>query len=368
MWVEKRKNGTYICKERYIDPLTGKTRKVAITIDRDTKAARRDAEEALRAKIEAMTMDTVDDTKITLKEMSVKYIEHQMMNTKEQTWKRDKSITGIVVRILGEDVQVNKVTARYIDDKLRGTGKPNTTMNTYLKHIKMMYKWAYRHDYVSDISFLMKLQDYPDKGKRERIEDKFLSSDELSALLKHMKVDRWRLLTQFLALSGLRIGEAIALNDADVTDAITVNKTVDVNTKVVTDSAKTDAGNREVHIQPELRKVVEEIRAYRKKECFKMGYRTDIFFPDSTGERLDYFSYNKYLKENSIVAVGRPLTPHALRHTHVSLLAEAGYPLDAISRRVGHNDSKITKKIYLHITEKQKEKDNRIMDGIRLIK
>lgn len=39
-----------------------------------------------------------------------------------------------------------------------------------------------------------------------------------------------------------------------------------------------------------------------------------------------------------------------LRHTHTSLLAEAGIPLHIIQKRLGHNDESITKAIYLHIT------------------
>ena len=39
--------------------------------------------------------------------------------------------------------------------------------------------------------------------------------------------------------------------------------------------------------------------------------------------------YCKYLKENS-TAIGHRITPHALRHTHVSLLAASGLSLEEI--------------------------------------
>ncbi len=366
MWVERKKDGKLLAKERYIDPLTGKTKRVAISIDRDTKACRKTAQSLLEAKIESL-LSVQDDANITLKELSEKYIERQMKSTRSQTWRRDKSVIGVVVQLLGEDTLANKVTARYVDETFRSTGKENVTLNSYLEQFKRMYKWAYRNDFVNDISFLIKLQKYPD-NKKERIEDKFLSSDDLSKLLSRMKVTKWRLLTHFLALSGLRIGEALALLNEDVTDVIRVNKTYDVHEGNVTDSAKTDAGNREVFIQPELADVVSDIRAYIREESFAKGYRTNIFIPDEDGDYVRYFAYNKYLKENTLAVLGRKLTPHALRHTHVSLLAEQGYPLDAISRRVGHEDSKITKAIYLHVTEKQKEKDRQMMTQIRLLK
>ena len=46
---------------------------------------------------------------------------------------------------------------------------------------------------------------------------------------------------------------------------------------------------------------------------------------------------------------------HLFRHTHVSLLAEAGVPLEVIQERLGHSTDITTRRIYLHITEKQKE-------------
>jgi integrase len=49
------------------------------------------------------------------------------------------------------------------------------------------------------------------------------------------------------------------------------------------------------------------------------------------------------------------LTPHSLRHTHTSLLAEAGVSLEQIMDRLGHSDDQITKNVYLHVTEEMKK-------------
>lgn len=60
------------------------------------------------------------------------------------------------------------------------------------------------------------------------------------------------------------------------------------------------------------------------------------------------------------------ITVHALRHTHASLLLEKGVSIDTISRRLGHKNSKITREIYLHVTEKLKEKDNSQIAAINI--
>ena len=76
---------------------------------------------------------------------------------------------------------------------------------------------------------------------------------------------------------------------------------------------------------------------------------------------MNYYTYNKYLKENALKAIGRSITAHTLRHTHASLLLAKGIDVDTISRRLGHEDSRITKEIYLHVTKDLKELDNKQM-------
>ncbi|WP_427854436.1 tyrosine-type recombinase/integrase [Desulfosporosinus metallidurans] len=45
------------------------------------------------------------------------------------------------------------------------------------------------------------------------------------------------------------------------------------------------------------------------------------------------------------------LTPHSLRYTHTSLLAEAGVSLPEIMERLGHKDDETTKFVYLNVTK-----------------
>ncbi|SPF47974.1 Integrase family protein (fragment) [Candidatus Desulfosporosinus infrequens] len=49
------------------------------------------------------------------------------------------------------------------------------------------------------------------------------------------------------------------------------------------------------------------------------------------------------------------LTPHSLRHTHTSLLAEAKVGLEEIMERLGHADDEITRRVYLHVTKTMKK-------------
>ena len=56
-----------------------------------------------------------------------------------------------------------------------------------------------------------------------------------------------------------------------------------------------------------------------------------------------------------------------MRHTHVALMAEQRIPLDVISRRIGHANSKVTREIYFHVTKKMKERDNQLVQAVKIL-
>ncbi|MGE7093495.1 site-specific integrase [Lysinibacillus sp. NPDC048646] len=50
----------------------------------------------------------------------------------------------------------------------------------------------------------------------------------------------------------------------------------------------------------------------------------------------------------------QPITTHGLRHTHCSLLFEAGASIKEVQERPGHTEVKTTMDIYTHVTKKTK--------------
>ncbi|WRU97452.1 site-specific integrase [Priestia filamentosa] len=66
------------------------------------------------------------------------------------------------------------------------------------------------------------------------------------------------------------------------------------------------------------------------------------------GERM-----KRILKKTSLE---KDITPHCLRHTHTSLLIEAGAGIKEIQEILGHGDVQTTMNIYAHMTKDLKEK------------
>ncbi|MEC2310575.1 site-specific integrase [Bacillus atrophaeus] len=54
--------------------------------------------------------------------------------------------------------------------------------------------------------------------------------------------------------------------------------------------------------------------------------------------------------------VDKHITPHSFRHTHTSLLIEAGAGVKEIQERLGHSDINTTMNIYAHMTKNIEEK------------
>lgn len=350
MWMHDTPAG----KVKYFERFDGKV--YTITMPDRKKSTQKDALLRLRAKANVTKPDTV-----TFGTMLDRYKAHLAKEMKPQTAHAAEMQFRKIEAQIGRQTRLAALSAPYVREKLFFDNSPSK-YNERLKHFKAALRWAYIEELIEDISFLDRLPKMRSESRREALTQKYLEAEELTALLAGMKEEKWRLLTEFLVLSGLRIGEAMALTQKDVdlkARTITVNKTYSLNLGAVSENAKTDAGNRIVSIQDELRECIVRINK-------TMPRRRTLFF-DHDGF-INYPSYSKYFRKNTERIVGRRLTPHSLRHTHVALLAASGIGLEAISRRCGHASSDVTRDIYFHVTKKLQKRDADELKAVSIIK
>ena len=360
MWHEER-DGKHRYFERYTDPRTGKLKRVSVTLDRK---ADKKAIGLLQAKIKEASRA---DNSFTLKEAADLYLQDQKLTVQESTYLRNERIINYLVDLFGRSNLMNKLTAAYLRSRLLSTKKRPVTLNEYIKRFKAFAKWAYRNDLLASTDCIDKLTPFDEPPKRKKLENKFLEASDFRKLLAGMDDEGYRLITEFLGLSGLRIGEAIAINTADIyDDYIDIDKSYGVNTHTVK-STKTESSYRILHLQPELKDCVDRLSAFMEKRKALLRINVPYWLINRKGQRLLYDTYRNYLRAVSEQVLGRVISPHVLRHTHASLLAENNIDLGIISRRLGHKDSKVTKDIYLHITERQQKKDADAIDAISIL-
>lgn len=79
----------------------------------------------------------------------------------------------------------------------------------------------------------------------------------------------------------------------------------------------------------------------------------DYVFTNGVGEPLHPRTPNR-IWSKIVKAAGVPYRkPHARRHTHATVLLEAGVPLHVVAARLGHKDAMVTATVYAHVTPKQ---------------
>lgn len=365
MYCEELKSGKARFGMSYTDG-RGKSHRVSVTMPRNTATYRREAEKILNEKIRQATIgDRPDELK--LGELAELYYEQSRPFVKEVTYIRNRNAVKTLAQIIGADINVSRIGSKIVSTALYESGRDNSTLNELLRRFKAFMRWGYANDYVADVTWLKKLKPFPDLTRREKNAEKYLERDELQALLPQLYVRINRYAIYMLALSGLRVGELLALTKEDVNlkdRYIRVNKTYNEQLKAVSEGAKTYSGNRKVYMQDELRDLCAEILEYYRR----LGVESDLFFCDLQGKRLSYARLNKYFAENTERVIGRRLTLHSLRHTHASLLFEENVSLQAVASRLGHSSSKVTERIYLHVTQRKQEQYNQEVKEIHLVR
>ena len=356
------------CKYRlpYLDPLSHKKKTVSVIMEKQSASNYKLAKRFLEDKVDGIMLEK-ECKDITLAALVDQYLEEKQSIIRPSTYQRDKFTLDKMVSWLGSDTLLSSLSVPLIKQTIKKHTEKNVTYNEYIRRFKPLLNWSYINGYLEDRTIIDRLQMLPD-NKKKRIEDKYLEKEELELFLDSVDHELWRYVTEFLVLSGLRIGELIVLRDSDIDDKyIHIDKTYEISVKMVSDSAKTYDSNREVYLSPELKKCIKNIRKYMREFKFRHGIRSDLFICSESGSYFNYDSYRMWLGENSDHILEKHITPHALRHTTASLLFADGVPLDVVSRMLGHKDSQITREIYLHVTEALKSRDNNILEKAAIL-
>jgi integrase len=160
----------------------------------------------------------------------------------------------------------------------------------------------------------------------------------------------YRLLFEFLAYTGLRIGEALGLTWADIDhDAGLIRVHRQLSRQREHTKLKTEAGRREVILAPALAKGLRE-------HWLASRYKApdDFVFCNTLGRGLDYRDvgegFRAAVKAAGLTAPGK-LTLHSLRHGFASLLISKGLNLVFVSRQLGHANPNVTLTTYAHLFE-----------------
>lgn len=216
------------------------------------------------------------------------------------------------------------------------------------------------------------------KSEKEQDIPLYMEKQQLYEFLKAAKdhgMDGDYALFTLLAYTGVRIGESLALTWDDINfreKTIQINKTMynPANNKEKYElvAPKTQRSKRIIPIDDHT---IFVLAAHRMEiNALRVHYGDMYHVPEKFPSGFVFPSINHpgYPKTQRLIQlridrlskmISPPLPmrihPHLFRHTHVSLLAEAGVSLEQIQDRLGHANDDTTRTIYLHITKSMKK-------------
>jgi integrase len=179
-------------------------------------------------------------------------------------------------------------------------------------------------------------------AEHDEVQAKALTEEELARLLAECSPE-WRLLVRFLADTGLRIGEALALTWAHVDFG---RRRVLVRRRLYNGSyapPKSRYGRRDVPLAPGLAQQLWSYRAAVK------GHDDDPVFVGRAGEPLAASTCFRAVKAAAKRAGVPWAALHTLRHTCATRLFRNGANAKQVQHWLGHHSPAFTLAVYVHL-------------------
>ena len=195
----------------------------------------------------------------------------------------------------------------------------------------------------------------------------FYSKDELNIFLRDAQEYNFKYFMFFrlLAYSGMRKGECLALKWSDIdfkNKTININKSLasGVKNRLYLSPCKNKSSVRLLDMEAQTMNYLKEWHTKQQKEMLKLGMNflsnDNIVFANTKGT---YTVLSKPQRWDDAICKEyglRHIKVHGFRHTHASLLFDAGVSMKDVKERLGHSNITTTMNIYTHVTKKEAKK------------
>lgn len=315
--------------------------------------------------------------KMTLEEFLVDWLENILVNTlKPKSYAiKEYIIKQQIVPRIGL-LQINSIVATDIQQMINDMVKENLSYSTIKKAydtLNQRFKLAINQEQVNKNPTLGVI--LPKQTNKKNSEIQYFSKEQCKELINESRrtqgfnnqnVYRLGELVPFLIYTGLRIGEAIALEWKDIDDK---NNTITINKNVVEvksqetekyvlkkqDSTKTDSSTRIIPMSNGAKECIENLKKINGDKKFIFASQTGKYISPSNFSRM-FRGIQKALNYEVVLGV------HSLRHTFATLMLNKGIDVKIVSELLGHSNVSVTYNIYIHTIQSQKIKAINMVD------
>lgn len=342
------------------DPLTGKQKR---TTRRGFKTKREAKIAEAKLQNEIIENGFKKHTNITFSELFYQWFEIYKTTVKDSSARTTKIVfTANLIPKLG-NIKITNITTQTLQEVIVNLSETHKNIYRFKKVLKLLL------DYAVDINIL---KDNPVKKvklpKIETIKDDketYYTKEELNTFLSFFEHDiKYHTIFRVLAYTGIRKGELLALRWEDVDynkKTLRINKTVsvDINGKDIISTTKTKSSNRVISLDIRTLSILKKWQFEQKTFLLSLGYNANnesqFIFSNMENHFLSNTAISKKMKAVCKKHNFKCIKLHGFRHTHCSLLFEAGVSIQEAQSRLGHSNINTTMNIYAHVTDKQKE-------------
>lgn len=271
-------------------------------------------------------------------------------------------------------LRIKNITTVYCQKITNEWADELKSFKAYTILLNQVFKYAYRLGIISKNPFTNIIMPSSKNLTYEQLEPKFenyLSRNQLKEFFSVVEKEcdiKAKTMFHLLAYTGARKGEIHALHWSDIdlkNKLLRLDKTLGRrNGDFILLPSKTKQSVREISLDNKTIKILKVWKKFQKENHFKIGVAVhidseQIVFPTVISGKQEYLRMT-YLND-----IQRPLIKqyhlkkinvHGLRHTHASILFEAGATVKEVQVRLGHTDIHTTMNIYTHVTDSVKEK------------
>lgn len=174
---------------------------------------------------------------------------------------------------------------------------------------------------------------------RRLAEDEVVATSPAAVQAIAVAIDqRYKLLVWFLAATGCRIGEALAVHVEDI--SFFPNPRVRICRTVHDDATFGPTKSRRSRVISLPPWIVPKLRARI------MANSGPLLFPAPSGKPLPVRRFSaRYWRPAAASSGFTEVTPHQLRHLHATQLIELGRPITEVAARLGHRNSRVTMEV-----------------------